>query len=287
VSTSERLSTGRRHIRAGSVHVSELIAKRSLPFVDLPDVEQEFKDNPPPDGLFELLETEEEAPASHRRPPSKAAQAAKIAVLGVASFVLCASIVYGSMINREHGESEQQAANKPAADISGEQALLPDLLNRAVPKGGIGNAEETARQPGPGAPAQASEVIENTGAEAPAAGPPAAEAPATEAVPSAAVSGSKKEVVEQFYRLVPSWPTKAYGLLDPNLGTDVTQFVQSWSTVSGLEVLDVQERGDQVLAVVRMRLPDGSHLRVQQLLDVANTAPHRILGAEILSAQRN
>jgi hypothetical protein len=282
VSTSERQSTGRRHIRAGSVHVSELIGKRSEPD-NGPDIEQEFKDFPP-DGILELLEPEEPGPVSHRRPASKAAQAAKIAGLGVASFVLCASIAYGSMITHQKREQnpEQHSASRPTADISGEEALLPDVLNRAVPKGGINSPEL------PAPTTNATEVIENTGAPGPAAVPPVTATPVTpEPVPSAAVSGSKKEVVEQFYRLVHSWPTKAYGLLDPNLGTDVTQFVQSWSTVSGVEVLDVQERGDQVLAVVRMRLPDGSHLRVQQLLDVANTVPHRILGAEILSAQRN
>lgn len=282
----ERLTTGRRHIRAGSVRVSELIGHGSSPF-DLPIPEQAES----PDGVLDtLLDPDESGPNSHRRPPSKAAQLAKIAGLGVASFLLCAAIAYGSMVN--HQRNEQSAAPEPvppaahpaAADISGENALLPDLLNRAVPKAGITGA------PGlPGPENNASDTIDNPGPprqDAPQRSSPDAEnvddAPATDD------TASKKELVEQFYRLVPSWPAKAYTLLDPNLlGSDVTQFVQSWSTVSGLEVLDVQERGDDVLAVVRMRLPDGSHLRIQQLLDVANTVPRRIVGAEILSAQRN
>jgi hypothetical protein len=173
---------------------------------------------------------------------------------------------------------------RPAGDISGDQALLPDRLNRVVPKAGI--AGTTAKLPGP--ETNASDTIDNP-APPPQAAPPE-EPPASDEAGAPATDGtvSKTELVQQFYRLVPSWPAKAFSLLDPGLlGTDVTQFVQSWSTVSGLEILDVQEHGNDVLAVVRMRLPDGSHLRVQQLLDVANTVPRRIVGAEILSAQRN
>src|SRR5439155_20499941 len=99
---------------------------------------------------------------------------------------------------------------------------------------------------------------------------------------------SKIQLVERFYTLAAGAPDRAFGLLDGTLlGTDLDQFVRSWSSVRDLQVIDVREQGDDVLAVVRLRLPDGTYLRVQQLLDVANTVPRRIIGAEILSAQRN
>ncbi len=264
------------------MHVSELLGHRPEVF-DLPIPTQAES----PDGALDiLLDQDPEAPCSHRKPPSKAAQLAKIATLGVASCLLCAAIAYGSMITHQNDQATPDQARPnihPAADLSGEQALLPDVLNRAVPRTGAATAEL------PGPEANATDTVDNT---RPASQDPAPrqqpETPAEEAPPPTDDTVSKKELVEQFYRLVPSWPATAYGLLDPGLlGTDVTQFVQSWSMVSGLEILDVQERGDDVLAVVRMRLPDGSHLRIQQLLNVANTVPRRIVGAEILSAQRN
>jgi hypothetical protein len=263
------------------VHVSELIRNQPLPFeVPIPGPEPARL----PDGALDsLLEPSAHPPGSHRRPVSKAAQAAKIAGLGVASFALCASIAYGSMITherREHGAPE--VAARPTMNISGEQALLPDRLNSVVPKGGATGLPEL-----PGPPTNASDTIDNPGAAPPMASPPAHQGSASgPALPRGELS--KKELVEQFYRLVPTWPAQAFNLIDSTLlGTDLNQFVQSWSTVSGLEVLEVTERDNNVFAVVRMRLPDGTHLRVQQLFDVANTTPKRIVGAEILSAQRN
>jgi hypothetical protein len=41
-----------------------------------------------------------------------------------------------------------------------------------------------------------------------------------------------------------------------------------------------------VLAVVGMRLADGSGLRIQQLMTVAES-PRRIVGVQLLSAQRH
>ncbi len=51
-------------------------------------------------------------------------------------------------------------------------------------------------------------------------------------------------------------------------------------------MLSLQQQADGVLAVVRMRLVDGGHLQLQQLLTVADS-PRRIVGVRLLSAQRN
>ena len=64
------------------------------------------------------------------------------------------------------------------------------------------------------------------------------------------------------------------------------EFLDSWSTVTGIDVVDVRERAGGVLAVVRMDLADGGHLRIEQLLTVADS-PRRITGVQLLSAQRN
>ncbi|SRR6266545_2207323 len=276
----EQVSRGRRHIRAGSVHVSELIRNQPLPFeITSPEPEPV---SPPVDGLDSLLDPDQHAPNSHRRPVSKAAQAAKIAGLGLASFALCASIAYGSMITHQRrDQSASEAATRPTMSINGEQALLPDRLNNVVPKAGVTGLPQL-----PGPPTDASDTIDNPGPAAPA-GEPQAQQGGASASPTGTAQ-SKKELVEKFYRLVPTWPAQAFNLLDPTLlGTDLNKFVQSWSTITGLEVLEVSERDDNVFAVVRLRLPDGSHLRVQQLLDVANSTPRKIVGATILSAQRN
>jgi hypothetical protein len=277
----ERLTTGRRHIRAGSVHVTELIGKQPRPFDPVGPFA--FDGAGPLDAgmLDSLLDAEEQAPNSHRREPSKAAQIAKIAGLGVASVVLCASITIGSMITHQRREDAAEAT-RPAMDISGEQALLPDLLNHAVPRAGM-----TGKPPLAGTPTRATGTIANPGPPARPSAPPPAESPSP-GTPTAEEALTKTQVVERFFHLAPGAPDRAFGLLDGTLlGTDLDRFVQSWSSVRDLQVIDVREQGNDVLAVVRLRLPDGSYLRVQQLLDVANTLPRKIIGAEILSAQRN
>ena len=281
--TGEQVSHGRRHIRAGSVHVSELIRNQPLPFV-LPSPEVPAQVGPPAvestAGLDGLLEPVGLAPTSHRRPVSKLAQAAKIAGLGVASCALCVSIAYGSMITHQRRDQDgPEVSARPTMDISGEQALLPDRLNSVVPKGGVTGLPQL-----PGPETNASDTIDNPGPTSPMAVPPAHQNGGA----ARSAEKSKKDLVEEFYRLVPTWPAQAFGLLDSTLlGTDEDKFVRSWSTVTGLEVIEVSERDGNVFAVVRLRLADGSHLRVQQLLDVANTTPKKIVGAEILSAQRN
>lgn len=256
------------------MHVSELIRNQPLPFeITL----CEPVPGQPDDVLDSLLDPGDHAPNSHRRPVSKAAQVAKIAGLGVASFALCASIAYGSMITHQRRvENTPEAATRPTMNINGEQALLPDRLNNVVPKAGVTGFPEL-----PGPPTNATDTIDNRGP----ATQPAEPQTKQNAAEGASPGQTKKDLVEQFYRLVPTWPAQAFNLVDPTLlGTDLNKFVQSWSTVTGLEVLEVSERDDNVFAVVRLRLPDGSHLRVQQLLDVVNK---KIVGAEILSAQRN
>lgn len=279
-----RPTTGRRHLRAGSVHVTELI-KKQPPLLDVPKNAEKTSHGEQGDGALDgLLDPAPSRPSSHRKPPSKAAQAAKLAGLGVASFVLCAAVAFASMITHERRDGTQtQAAERPVMEITGERALLPDVLNRAIPL--------STESPAPSLPAAGGNASGSIDNQVPPALPqPPAPAPAdTRNGPhrEGVEPISNKQLVEEFYRLVLTWPDKAFDLLAADLlGTDLGEFVQSWATVSTVAVLDVRDRGDDVVAVVRMTLPDGSHLRLQQLLTVADTAPRRIIGAEILSAQR-
>jgi hypothetical protein len=302
----DRLTTGRRHIRTGSVHVSELIGTRSRPIKNLGPVRLDVDlsldaintGNQTQDGaasvtvagtsrgmLERLLESPAQPPSSHRRQPSTGAQLAKIAGLGVASLVLCGAIAVASTVAHDR----RAGAVRPAMDISGEQALLPDRLNSVVPKGGM-----TGMPTLPGAQRQATGAIDNPG-PAPAPNPAAPRAPAAGAGASAGSAPAepidpmtKTELVRRFYELAPDAPEQAFSLLDATLlGTDLGEFVQSWSLVRDVQVLDAREQSGDVLATVRLRLRDGNYLRVEQLLDVSDTPPRRIVNAEVLSAQHD
>jgi hypothetical protein len=285
VPSSERLSTGRRHIRAGSVHVKELIGRQPRP-LDLTGPFAFDADHPLEAGMLDrLLSPGNQPPSSHRRPSAKGAQLAKIAGLGVASCVLCASITFGSMITHRHHEDGAAPATGPTVDISGERALLPDLLNRAVPRADMTGKPELA-----GTPTNATGTINNPGPPpSPTGPPPSRPASGTDTAHTAHTDEqlSRTQLVERFFKLAPGSPDRAFSLLDDRLlGTDLDKFVRSWSDVRDVQVLDVREQGNDVRAVVRLRLPDGTCLRVQQLFDVADTVPRRIVGVQILSAQR-
>ncbi|MFL6143923.1 MAG: hypothetical protein ACJ72N_18925 [Labedaea sp.] len=292
----DRLTTGRRHIRAGSVPVSELIGRRAR-LKDIGPVRRDGNSGDRPlergttnsttnDGtdhgvLEDLFDPPIPPPSSHRRQPSPGAQLAKIAGLGVASLVLCAALAVASTVTHQRDEE----AALPAMAISGEQALLPDRLNSVVPKGGM-----TGLPTLPGAPRIATGAIDNPG---PAPKSAAGQAPGAPAAASSDPADpfdpmTKTELVQRFYQLAGNAPERAFSLLDSTLlGTDLGEFVQSWSLVQDVQVLDVRERSGDVLATVRLHLTDGSFLRVEQLLDVADTLPRRIVDAEVLSAQHD
>lgn len=276
----DRPTTGRRHVRAGSVHVTELIEK------------QASRPEPPAGSVLLFGEPVEPLPeqGAHRRPPSKGAQAAKLTSLGIATIVLCGAVAMASMIANRRPDNAQQPA--PGLEITGEQALLPDQLNRTIPPG------ETLGSPAApaGAPIVVPDPADETAevAEDPTKGTSTRGGDPADGNTSASdVSGSEiapptdLDLVRQFYSSLPSAPETAFELLAPGLlNTSLGEFLQSWTTVSSIEDLQVTQRGDGVLAVVGMRLADGSGLRIQQLMTVAES-PRRIVGVQLLSAQRH
>jgi hypothetical protein len=264
----DRLTTGRRHLRAGSVSVTELITKQTEP----PGADDSLSTTATID-----MPVIPAAPTSHRRPAARGAQLAKATSLGVATIVLCGAVGVASMIAHQRA-NDADAAGSPAEQISGEQALLPDELNRSLNRDG-------AKATTPPRPAPATRAP-RTLAAAPPAPRSTAPAPRTTTKPTVAPT-DELDVVRQFYRLLPRDPAVAFNLISPDLlHSTLGQFLDSWSAVRSVSVVGLEQRADGVLASVRMRLADGGHLQLQQLLTIAD-APRRIVGVELLSAQRN
>lgn len=267
--------SGRRYVREGSVPVHDLITREIPKVIDPPPAAAPAV---PAEPLDTLLEQPTGRRGTHRRPPSAGTQLAKLAGLGVAAFLLCGSVALGSMIAHKR-TSENAASGRPTIEITGEQALLPDRLNETLPPSGAVAPQVRSGSTG---------AAPGTEESAPRAQTPPAIVDAT-ASSTAILPGSitDTQFVERFYELLPAAPADAFELLSPELlHTDLGDFLQSWSTVAQLEILDLAERADGVLAVVRMQLADGSHLRMQQLLSVADQ-PRQIVAVELLSAQRN
>lgn len=250
----ERPSTGRRHVRAGSVHVLELISQRSLE--STPARPDPANDVP----LEKLRPVAEARPSSHRRTPSRASTLAKVSGLGIASLILCAAVAFGSLMAKHRQDAAAtQRDPQPNLQITGMRALLPDSLNHPP-----------APEVPPGSPTSATGSVDKTKPSKP---------------PHSAVP-PRVAFVQRFYHLVRTKPEEALSLLDNRLlGTETGRFIRSWTTVVSLDVLDVHDRGSDVLAVIRLGLPGGTTLQVRQSIEVGQS-PQRIVGARILSVQR-
>jgi hypothetical protein len=274
----DRLTTGRRHARAGSVTVTELLIRQASP--------ARCTDSSPaePDDITDTIPVI--APASHRRPPARGTQFAKLASIGVAGAVLCGAVTVSSMISHQRRENAQSAM-RPTVQITGDQALLPDRLDRTLPKAYV--PAESPRHVPPSAEAT---VVPSTTPPAAAPATPV-NAPAGGTTASANTGADEPApanglaLVREFYENLPGSPAAAFRLLSPELlNSNLGEFLQSWSRVVAIDSLELTQRADGVLATVRMRLHGGGHLRIQQLLTVAES-PRRIVGVQLLSAQRN
>lgn len=268
-------------MRAGSITVAELIKNRPAP-VRIPSRDEAVTEElaaTPLDGPRPKPSRHDTAPNTHRRAAAKTRQTAKLAGLSVATGVLCASVIAASLINT-HRQASTDAAAPPAIALTDTQALLPNMF--------ILGPDASSDRTVTGLP------LPNKGAAATSIdGGPALDQPEQKKLagthPVAAEDPINAELVRQYYDLLASRPAQALGLLDNTVlhGSDLTGFVNSWSQVRNIQVLDVQQRPDGLLAVVETVMPDGGTARVQQLLKVTNTTPQRITGAEIISAQRS
>jgi hypothetical protein len=270
----DRLTTGRRHARAGSVTVTELISRQSTP-THCTDSSPATPDEDSTDVIPVVLQ------ATHRREPARAAQVAKLASLGVAGVVLCGAVAISSFVTNQRRESSESAM-RPSVQITGEQALLPDVLDRTLP------AESTTSAPVKDTPPPAAERPPATPAPAGTQKAPPVDTGTSASESTVSVgAASDLELVREFYENLPDSPVTAFKLLSTDgLDMDLDDFLSSWSMVSAIDSVDVAQRADGVLAMVRMRLTDGGQLRVEQLLTVAES-PRRIVGVQLLSAQRH
>jgi hypothetical protein len=268
----DRLTTGRRHARAGSVTVTELLTRQASPTlcVDSSQTEPDNDDADITDTIPVVVA------AAHRREPARAAQLAKLASLGLAGAVLCGAVTVSSVIAHQRRDGTHQAL-RPTAQITGEQALLPDKLDETLPKA-----------PAPTSPPVVQE--RQTPSVAAPVRPATPESfPGGTAASGALDTGPETDLdlVREFYENLPDSPATAFRLVSPELmNTGLGEFLASWSRVDSIDSIDVTQRADGVLAIVQMRLLGGDRLRIQQLLTVAES-PRRIVGVQLLSAQRN
>jgi hypothetical protein len=99
-------------------------------------------------------------------------------------------------------------------------------------------------------------------------------------------------VVSRFYRLLGSKPSSAAKLLNPHLlGSGLLDFVDSWQHTREVHVESVTRRSrDTVEAVVRVLRPDGTWLRLRQLVTLSGSHGQGRLPViehvKLLSAQR-
>ncbi|GLZ42053.1 hypothetical protein [Actinokineospora sp. NBRC 105648] len=280
----DRPTTGRRRVRSGSVHVTELI--RRHPVLDLPADPDPAEPPVAPEAATRLADAPEPEPG---KAGSRTAQLAKLTGLGLAVVTLCGAIATATVIARERQGAQEAPSVRPGLQITGERALLPHELNRAVTTSGGKSGDD---QSGMAPPATGAASGNLSMAPAPTSSTPPRGARSNDTSParSGQVPGrrvtSSRELVLEYYRLIEVNPRGAFDLVAADLlGTTLNDFLGSWTDVTRIEVLNVVERPDGVLAVIRMQLSDGSHLRVQQLLTVTKSAPQRIVGAELVSAQ--
>ncbi|ANZ37681.1 hypothetical protein BBK82_18095 [Lentzea guizhouensis] len=159
------------------------------------------------------------------------------------------------------------------------ERLRPDVLSAQLP------SEHTPLRTAPEVPMpQPSALLLAPPAE------PSAEPSAETATPLVSTGPQPQvDVVKKFYELLTTKPNAAAKLLSPDLvGTDPKEFVESWGMIRTVNVDQTSLRPDgTVLAVVSMQELNGSWLRLEQLFWLTDTTQPRIIGTEVLSAQRH
>lgn len=262
--------TGRRHTRAGSISVAELIKQQPSP-MRIPSNEEAATDALVT-SLLGPTETTVTIPAitpGRRRRTSKN-RAAKIAGLLTGAIVLVSAVAGAALLaDKRPANTGIPVSERPVA-LSGSSALRPDVLSAQLPNEHT-PLQTTADVPLPQPSALLLETPEPT-------------------TPEVSIGAQPQvDVVRRFYELLTTKPNSAAKLLSPDLvGTDPKEFVESWSMIRAVNVDQTSLRPDgSVLAVVSMQELNGSWLRIEQLFWLTDTTQPRIIGTEVLSAQRS
>jgi hypothetical protein len=278
----EGSTSGRRHLRAGSVTVAELMKNRParIEFVARDIAEDPFGTDDRADDRL---------PHTHRRRRLRSGNLAKVAGLSTAALVLCGSLAAASIIDRRRAESVQPAFT-PIADIRGGDALIPTMFT-------IGTSVDRTLREAPALSVPTHTTASSTFDQDAVAkrvdktAPDNPKAPVGVARDGQVVTGasSPSDVVRNFYGLLHGHPEQALDLLDDKLQVSaLSHFVDSWRTTRDITLVDVRERHDgSVHATIDMAIQGDHTMRVQQLLWFTSTEPLRIRQAEVISAQRS
>ncbi len=266
-------TTGRRHTRAGSISVAELINQQPSP-MRIPSNEEAATDAL----VTSLLGPTENMTAttavipvvSGRRRRNRRSRVAKAAGLLTGAIVLVSAVAGAAVLaGRRPANTGIPVTERPVA-LSGASALRPDVLSAQLP-----NERKPLRTVADTPLPQPSALLLET---------PEPTTPEVTVGPQPQV-----DVVKRFYELLTTKPNSAAKLLSPDLvGSNPREFVESWGIIKIVNVDQTSVRPDgSVLAVVSMQELDGSWLRIEQLFWLTDTTQPRIVGTEVLSAQRS
>lgn len=274
----DRPSNGHRRHDAGSITVVDLIRRQQGP-VRIPSAEEtdtvRFVDSLLGPAMRETVE----------RPRGWLARGAKLAGLAVGSIVLCGSVYAASILTQDRSQPATPAGHDSAV-LTGVGALLPDAVAAQLSDGAPPVTTTIRHAP------LTSTIIGRPAAGGAVGGEPGGhprKADPTTSVPVSPAENlvSPADVVRAFYQLVATNPTLATQLLSPSLlHGDTSGFDDEWQGMSGVRIESVRQTSPHgVQAVVRLREPDGSWLRVVESLHVAGGGDPLIDGAALLSAQ--
>lgn len=296
----ERATTSRREARAGSLTVSELLARTTEEATPLDTRELDV-----PAAAPEGLDTAPEAVAPGSG-TSALGSAARATSIGVGVLALCGALGAASLISAQREPANRAPEVQSASALTGAHALRPDEVASRLPAGRPGAAGSPAAtqhvagaQPSTGtsAPAAAGSGAASTQSAGDAGTVDSSPLASTGTAPTAGTAAPSQQedsgpadVVGRFYRLLGTQPSGAAALLDPQLlGSGLPDFVASWSQARAVDVEQVTQRSsDTVEAVVRVLRPDGSWLRLRQLVTLAGGKGDVpvIEQVRLLSAQR-
>lgn len=269
----DRPTNGHYRHGTGSVTVVDLIRRQQGGPVRIPSADEaatvQFMD----DLLGPTVE-----PSDH--PRGWLARGAKLAGLAFGSIVLCGSVYAASTLTQHR--PQQATAAQDSAVLTGVGALLPNTVEADLSQG----TPTTAAAP----TSPTTHPTSAVGDTKPAAQPPSSDAAGT---PTASVSPTQglvtpAAVVRAFYQLVATNPNLATQLISPALlSGDADGFDDAWRDLVDVQIESVQQTSPHTAqAVIRMLEPDGTWLRVVELLHVTGGDTPLINGAELLSAQR-
>lgn len=275
----DRPTNGHRRHQTGSVTVVDLIRRQQGP-VRIPSALESAQQQDEAETVQfveGLLGPVEPAGDTLIGPHGWLARGAKLAGLALGSLALCGSVIAASALTHHRTPT---ATPKPATTtvLTGVGALRPDTV--AAQLAGKHTATSAPTEPSVATGRATGTIVGNAPNAVPPVAPPAPQSPAKPLNAAA--------LVRAFYQLARTNPDEATTLIDPTLlAAGTNGFGQAWMSLSQVDIESIQQVStDSVQAVIRMLEPDGTWVRVVELVHVTGGDNPLIDGAELLSAQR-